>query len=180
MHKTTMVKLRSTLLGALLAAGLILQPAGVVAAQGVGDPTNPPAAGARDARLERTWLRQQRSLDRLEFMFGHVEQRLENAQQRIDAAKAGGKDVSALQAALDAFSKAIQVAGPSLDSAKGILLSHNGFDEHGNVIDAEAAGTTVEQMSHALEAVRDTMLQPGRALRDALRAFLANNRPTTQ
>jgi hypothetical protein len=177
MRRKMIGTLKYVMAAGLMGAALVLQPAAVVGAQGANVPTSPPTVDTGDARLERTWLRQQRALDRLEFMFVHSQQRLNNAQELIDRAKAQGKDVVALQAALDAFSKALQEARPSFDNAKDILNSHNGFDADGNVVDSARAAVTVEDMSQELDDVRDALLQPGRDLRDAIRAFWESNRP---
>lgn len=180
MRRLTTGTLRHVLVGILVTMALMLQPAAVVAAEGVSDPGNPPTTDQSELRLKRVWLRQQRAMNRLGFMFDHAQQRLNDAQERIDAAEAQGKDVASLQTALDAFSEAIQQARPDYESAKGILQSHKGFDQSGNVTDVALATATIEQMAGKLEAVRESLRQPGRDLLDAFRAFRASNRPSSQ
>jgi hypothetical protein len=138
-----------------------------------------PTAPDRTARLERIWLRQQIRHDRLGVMFDHVQQRIDRAQQMIDQAKANGKDVTALQAALDSFSSAVQQARPIYEGMQGIISSHQGFDANGNVTDASVAAETVRNMQEKFQSIRDTLSAPVKALRDAVRAFRQANQPTS-
>jgi hypothetical protein len=161
----------------LICAALVLQPAVVAKAQVSEAFTRPPTEETGDARLERIWLHQQRSLHRLEFMFDHSQQRLQKAQELIDVARDRGKDVRGLQTALDAFSAALQEARSTYESAVGIVDSHKGFDDQGEVVDSTLAAATVEDMAEKLSAVRDTLLEPGRDLRDAIRDYRRANRP---
>ena len=96
----------------------------------------------------------------------------------IDRAKENGKDVSALQAALDAFESAIKEAHPIYEGGKGIINSHQGFDANGKVTDAEKAKETVQAMHDKLQEVKAAMNGTGKALREATRDFRqANPRP---
>ncbi len=96
----------------------------------------------------------------------------------IDRARQDGKDVSAVQAALDAFEEALKDAHPVYESGKGIVNSHQGFDENGKVTDAEKAKETVQAMGEKLREIKDAMAGTGRALREAIRDFReANPRP---
>jgi hypothetical protein len=99
----------------------------------------------------------------------------EKAQMLIDRAQANGKDVSALQAALDAFEAALKEAQPIYESAKGIVNSHQGFDGNGKVTDAVKAQATVNAMRGKFKEIKDAMNGTGKALRDAIRAFRAAN-----
>lgn len=147
-------------------------------AQAALEPTPPPAPGERRGmRLERTWMRQQRTYSRLTFMFDHAQQRIVRAQELIDQATAKGRDTAGLQAALDGYATAVQSARPAFESVKGILASHKGFDADGRVTEAELAEATVRSMAEQLREIRDVLLNPARALGDALRAFREANRP---
>jgi hypothetical protein len=180
MQKTVIGTLNYAVVGVLVALGLIFPPVAVAAAQGSSDPANPPTTDQRAWRLERVWLRQQRSMDRLQFMFDHAPERLDRAQERIDLAKTQGKDVASVQTALDLFSAAMERSRPDFESAKGILQSHKGFDAGGSVTDNGQAAATTQQMAYKLGAVRESLLQPGRDLRDAIRTFRAGNRPAAK
>jgi hypothetical protein len=140
-------------------------------------PSPEPAAPAafRQQRLERAWLREQIAHDRLGVMFEHVDQRLALAQQLIDRASANGKDVSAVQTALDNLSKAITQARPTFEGMQGIMGSHQGFDAAGQVTDVAQAASTVAQVREELVQIRGMLAGPGQALRAAVQAFRAAN-----
>ncbi len=162
---------------ALVAAlGLAAMPFISVAAAGVNDPTPPPAERGQisNERLERVWARQLRIYERL----GHTDEFVERIQKLIDRAKANGKDVSAVQAALDAFETALKDVHPIYESIKGIVNSHQGFDSNGKVTDPQKAQETVKAMHEKLKEIKDAMNGTGKALREAIKAFReANPRP---
>jgi hypothetical protein len=129
-------------------------------------------------RLQNAWQREQTIYARLGRFFDQADGRLAKAQELIDKAKGNGKDVSALQAALDAFSAAVKDARPIYEGGKGIVAAHKGFDSSGNVVDAGQALQTVLDMRTKLKDVRDMLVGPGKALRDAVRAFRQANHPS--
>ena len=137
----------------------------------------PPAATPSYPRLRQAWAREQRVYDRLTRFYNNIDAREQRAQELIDRAKANGKDVSALQSALDAFEAAVQQAQPIFESTKGIVASHQGFDANGNVTDPLKAFATVLDMHTKLQDVRQTILPSARALREAIRDFRAANPP---
>ncbi len=160
---------RKTILIALVAAlGLASLPFVSVSAQGEG-PTQTP-----NERLERIWARQLRIYERM----GRTDELVERAQKLIDRAKENGKDVSALQTALDAFEGALKDAHPIYESAKGIVNSHQGFDANGKVTDTAKARETVDAMREKFKEIKEAMGGTGKVLREAIRAFReANPRP---
>ena len=168
---------KKTILSALiLALGLAAMPFMSVFAAGANDPTPPPPSTGqiRTMRLERVWARQLRIYNRM----GRVDDFVERVQKLIDRAKANGKDVSGVQAALDAFKAAAKDAQPIYESIKGIINSHSGFDSNGQVTDPEKAKETVQAMHDKFKEIRDAMNGTGKALREAIRAFRqANPRP---
>ena len=168
---------KKTILLALVAAlGLAAMPFVSVFAAGANDPTPPPPSTGqiRTERLERVWARQLRIYERM----GRTDKFIERVQKLIDRARANGKDVSAVQAALDAFKAAVKNAQPTYESLKGILNSHQGFDSNGKVTDPEKAKQTVQSIHDKFKEIRDTMNGTGKALREAIRAFRqANPRP---
>jgi len=138
------------------------------------DPSPPLQGQISNERLERIWARQLRIYERM----GRTDDFVQKVQKLIDRAKENGKDVSAVQAALDAFKDALKDAQPVYESAKGIINSHQGFDSNGKVTDAEKAQETVKAMSEKLGAIKDAMNGNGKALRAAIKAFReANPRP---
>jgi hypothetical protein len=161
-----------TILFALIAAlGLASLPAFSVSAAASNDPTPEPKAEIRHERLERIWARQITAFNRL----GKTDQFIEKVQKLIDRASANGKDVSAVQAALDAFAAAWKDAAPIYASMNGIVNSHQGFDDDGNVTDPEKARETVREMREKFKEIRDALDGSGKALRDAIKAFRQAN-----
>jgi hypothetical protein len=167
---------KKTVLFALITAlGLASLPFVSVAAQGANDPT-PPAAQAEisNERLEKIWTRQLRSYERM----GKTDEFVAKVQQLLDRAAANGKDVSAIQSALDAFVEAAKDAKPIYESANGIINSHQGFDADGKVTDSAKAKETVKALGEKLKEIRAAMDGTGQALREAIKAFReANPRP---
>lgn len=162
------------LVAALAVAGLPLES---VSAAVLNDP-NPPQGQVTNERLERIWARQLRLYEKIGNGFDRSEGFVERVQELIDRAGANGRDVSAVQAALDAFEEALKDAHPVYESAKGILNSHQGFDDEGRVTDPEKAKETVKAMGEKLREIKEAMDGTGRALREAIKAFReANPRP---
>ena len=165
---------KKTMLFALVAALAVASlPFVSVSAQGANDPT-PPAGEVSNEKLEQAWARQLKAYERM----GKTDEFVAKAQQLIDRAGAKGKDVSAVQAALDAFVDATKDAKPVYESAKGIINSHQGFDANGKVTDTARAKETVRAMHAKLQEVRTAMDGTGKALHQAIKAFReANPRP---
>ena len=165
---------KKTILFALVAAlGLASLPVVNAFAAGQKDPTTPPSLITND-RLELVWARQLRVYNRM----GRLDNLIGKAQKLIDRAKENGKDVSAVQAALDAFETQWKAAKPVYESIKGIVNSHQGFDENGKVTDTEKAKSTVMEMRDKFKSIRDTLNGTGKGLHEAIKAFReANPRP---
>ena len=146
------------------------------AAPATDDP--PPQREVSAERLEKIWARQLRLYERIGNGYDRSDGFVEKVQTLIDKAGANGKDVSAVQAALDAFEAAIKEAHPVYESAKGIINSHQGFDNDGKVTDIEKAKETVKSMGEKLKEIKESMGGTGRALHEAIKAFReANPRP---
>jgi hypothetical protein len=154
------------LVAALATLGVASLSFGSVSAAGQGQVSN--------EKLEKAWARQLR----IYALMGRTDNFVEKAQHLIERAAENGKDVSALQTALDAFETALKDAQPVYESTKGIVNSHQGFDENGKVTDAEKAKETVREMGEKLKEIKDAMDGTGKALREALKVFRqANPRP---
>jgi len=169
---------KKTLLIVLVAALAVASlPLVSVYAAGESEP-RPPQRQISNERLERTWTRQLRLYERLGDGFDRSDAFVERVQTLIDKADANGRDVSAVQAALDAFEAALRIAHPIYEGGKGIVNSHQGFDNDGKVTDTEKAKETVKTMGEKLKEIKDAMGGTGRALREAIRDFReANPRP---
>jgi hypothetical protein len=131
------------------------------------DPMPPVQKQMTNDRLENLWAQQLHQYER----FGHANELIDLIQRLIDRAKANGKDVSAVQAALDALAAAVKDAHPSYESIKGIVDSHQGFDSNGKVTDPAKALETVKAMHAKLQEIRTTLNGTGKALRQAIKAF---------
>jgi hypothetical protein len=163
---------RKTILLALAAAlGMAVMPFVSASAAGEYDPTPPPQGRISNERLERVWARQLRIYERM----GRTDEFVAKVQKLIDRAKESGKDVSAVQAALDAFKAAAKEAQPTYESVKGIINSHQGFDSNGKVTDPEKAKETVKAMHEKFKETREAMNGAGKVLREAIKAFREAN-----
>ena len=170
---------KKTILLALVAALAVAAiPFISASAMGEKDPASPPAGEETNEKLEKAWARQLRMFERIGKGFDRLDQFTARAQNLIDQAEANGKDVSALQVALDAFEDAAKDAHPIYESTKGLVNSHQGFDENGEVTDSEKAKETVQAMHEKLQEMKSAMGGTGEALREAIKAFReANPRP---
>lgn len=129
-------------------------------------------------KLAQVWAHQLERYEKLGKLFNNSDEILSKVQERIDKAKSAGKDVSKLQAALDAFEDALKNARPVYQSMNGIVTSHQGFDSSGKVIDQAKAIETVKQMHEKMQALKTAMNGTGKALREAIKEFReANPRP---
>ncbi len=173
-----------TLMAVLFALLLTALPAQTAQAAGANDPVTPPAGVTPDpamtnVRLERAFLRQKNNVERLAFTFENVDTVIARAEEALAKAAANGKDVTALQKAIDDFKAALEKAEPLYEDAQAIADAADGFDAEGKVTDAETAKETVQALGEALKAVRETLGESFKALRDALRDFRQDNsRPT--
>lgn len=139
----------------------------------------PPASGeVSNEKLEKFWARQLRAYEKLGRAFENPDAQIAKFQERIDKAAESGKDVAALQAALDNYAAALTAAKPTYDSIGSIVSSHAGFNADGKVIDAGQAKSTVEQMRAKMQEVKSAMGGAFKALREALKAFREANKPT--
>jgi hypothetical protein len=99
------------------------------------------------------------------------------AQERIDALKAKGKDVSGLEAALANFESKLPEISASHKVAVDLIDSHIGFGENGKVTDIDAARNTVKNVHESLEATRQLMIAAVKDVRQAIRTYHEANSP---
>jgi hypothetical protein len=169
---------KTMVLALVVALAVASLPLVGVSALGADDP-QPPQGKVTNEKLEQVWARQQQRYEKIGKGFERSDEFIAKAQKLIERAKANGKDVTALQAALDAFAAAIKQAHPIYEGGKGIINSHQGFDTNGKVTDAAKAKETVKAMHDKLQEIKAAMNGTGKALREAIKAFReANPRPT--
>jgi hypothetical protein len=167
---------KKTVLIALVAAlGVASLPFVSVSAAGANDPTPSPSGESSNERLEKVWAHQLRVYERMGYRFDRSDFFVENLQGLIDRAKENGKDVTALQAALDAFKIALARAKSVYESGQAIVDEHEGFDANGKVTDPEKAKETVRVMGEKLKEIRTAMDGTGKALKEAIKAFREAN-----
>ena len=138
---------------------------------------NPPKGELTNEKLEQLWARQLKAYEKIGKGFEDTDAQIAKMQARIDKAAESGKDVTALQTALDAFESALKNAKPNYDVVRGIVTLHEGFDASGKVTDAEKAKSTVQEMRTKMQELKSAMGGTGKALRDALKAFREANKP---
>jgi cytochrome c556 len=160
---------------AALTAALVFAafPVTSVFAQG----ENPPKGELTNEKLEKIWARQLTNYEKIGKGFENTDAQIAKFQARIDKAAENGKDVTALQAALDAFAAALKNAKPTYESMNGIVNSHQGFDASGKMIDAEKAKSTVQEMRTKMQELKSAMGGTGKALREAMKVFREANKP---
>ena len=158
-----------------LAAALVFAafPMTSVFAQG----ENPPKGELTNEQLEKVWASQLERYEKLGKAFDDVDAHVAKVQGFIDKAASNGKDVTALQAALDAYASALKAAKPKYEGLNGIVNSHQGFDTSGKVTDAEKAKATVKDFAEKMKDVRSSMGGTFKALREAMKAFREANKP---
>lgn len=170
---------KKTWVTALIAAlGIGILPIGNASALSPSDLTTPGAPAQKSTdRLERLWSKEKTLTTKVGSFLNDSAPFITKAQDLINKAKTNGKDTTALQAALDDFTNAVNQAKPLYQSAAGIVSSHPGFDENGKVIDESQAGATVKDLASKLKGVRQILLEPRKTLREAIKAFRAANKP---
>lgn len=163
---------RKTVLSAMTAVLALAAPLSSALA------VDPPAdREISNERLEKIWARELEAYNRLGGKFERSDEFVEKVQGLIDKAAENGRDVSAVQAALDAFEAAVGNARPIYESAREIINAHAGFDENGKVTDAAQAKETVRALGDKLKEIKSAMGGTGRALREAIRAFREASKP---
>jgi len=158
-----------------LAAALVFAAIPMTSAFAQGE--NPPKGELTNEKLEQIWARQLQAYEKLGKGFENTDAQVAKFQERIDKIAEGGKDVTTLQAALDAFESAMKSARPKYESMNGIINSHQGFDANGKVTDAEKAKSTVQEMRAKMKELKSAMGGTGKALREALKSFRDVNKP---
>ena len=174
------VCLKKTWLILVIAAlGFMFTPPASAQALAPSTPITPPIPTQTGGdRLERVWVREQAIYNKIGTFLKNIDGRIAHIQELINIAKAKGKDTSTLQTALDNFSKAVNQAKPIYQSTIGIVSAHQGFDENGNVTDRVQALTTVKDLGDKFLEIRQLILEPGKALRDAIKVFRSANTPS--
>jgi hypothetical protein len=136
---------------------------------------NPPSGKLITERLERAWVRELKTYERIGRGFANVDSTIARFQARLDRAVENGKDVTALQAALGVFETALTSAEPIYEGMSEMIRAHTGFDTNGKVTDVGQAKSTVKEVGAKLKEIK-FMGGTGKALHQALKAFREANK----
>jgi len=169
---------KKVLLAALI-LGVVLSASPIAGAQAKGpaEDGKPPSGERSNLRLEQAWARVQAAYQRQGDRLAKVDEVVGKVQTLISKANEKGWDTSAIQAALSAFQAAVSNASAIHANASGIIANHAGFDANGKVTDRAQAVETVKALRQALKDARDAMGGTGKALIEAIKAFIAAHRP---
>jgi hypothetical protein len=177
--KTKMLFKNTILVALIVALALAVLPLTGASAAGKYDPPTPPAVrqGPSHERMEKTWQQQLKGYERLGRLSDKSDELFARADKLVAALKAMGTDTTKLEAALADFKQAVQQAKPILESCKGIVVSHKGFDENGKVTDAAQAIQTLGDLGSKLREIRDSLEGKGKVLADLLKPIRDLRRP---
>lgn len=171
---------KSLILAAVAAMGLSLLPFVNAYAQSATPPVAPTPGQPSSNKLQKAWTKEQTIYARIGKILDSANSMISKIQTRLDDAKAKGKDVSAVQTALDAFSAAVQNVQPIYADLQSITQTHAGFDASGNVTDPTQALQTVQGFQSKAAAIRQAGVRDaGKAFREAMQAFRQANQPAT-
>ena len=165
------------LLAALSLAGLPFEGAAAQTAQ-------PPATALpvqpSSQRLQTAWAREQTAFARIGAILDRASGLISRIQSRLDKAQAKGKDVSAVQSALNAFAQAVKNVQPIYAQMQTLVQAHAGFDTSGNVTDpAQALQTVRDFHAQALQFRQAGLREAGKALRQTIQELRQRNQPAT-
>jgi len=177
MFKNNVISKKVLLAVLIFAVGLAAFPMTSSHAAGLGDESNPPQPD--NTRLETIWARELTAYERAVTLLDKADGMISRVRDLINRADGKGWDASAVQTALDAFRNAVQDARPIINSANGIVTSHQGFDADGKVTDRTQAIGTVKELGQHLKDARAAMGGTGQALREAIQTFRAAHRPAS-
>ena len=155
------------LIAVIAALGLAMLPA--VPAYALGQ-----SAGERpqltDERLAEIWAKQVALFEKQGQLLDKADTIIAKVEELIARLQEQGIDTSSLNAALAAFEDAVRAARPVHAQANGIVNSHKGFDNNGQVVDRQQAIESVRALGDNLKEFRATM---GTTLQDIRQAFTA-------
>lgn len=143
---------------------------------GSSDPTTPtPSTQTPADRLANIWSRERDAYAKIGSFLVNSNRFIMKVQGVINMAKANGRDVMALQDALDKFADAVKQAEPIYQTAGEVISAHQGFDENGKVVNQKQALATVKDLRNTFIEIRWLLISPRQALRDAIKGFRDSN-----
>jgi hypothetical protein len=153
------------LLVALVAAGISF---GSAAAAPAGKPTPPKP---NNAALARTYKLQQNRLKHQDVRLKNAEVYAGKIDQQVAKLKAKGQDTTALEQAVAAFRASIAQARAEWQQASAVLTTHAGFDDAGQVTNADQASATLKDAHSHMEQAHTIARTAYRSLHAAVVAY---------
>ena len=171
---------KSLIVAVVAAMGLSALPFVNAYAQSADPPVTPAPGQPSSDKLQKAWGKEQTMYARIGKILDGANTLISKIQSKLDDAKGKGKDVSAVQTALDSFSAAVKNVQPIYTDLQTVIQSHSGFDASGNVTDPTQALQTVQDFKSKSEEIRQAGVgAAGKALREAIKAFRQANPPAT-
>jgi len=170
------------LLAALLVGATALAfPGGVASAQSSTPQPKDPQARVNliNIRLERMLQLEKATLERMMRHFERLDQFITRVDTLINRAKANGKDVSVLEAALAEFQARESDAKLILSKVTDLLAAHPGFNTNGKVTDRVMARKTLDDGHMQFQDIRSTIVEAAKNLREAIKAWREAYPPQT-
>ena len=174
-----MKNLISRVVLAVLVASLAITAIPVASAYAA-DETPPTKGELTDEKIEEIWARQQQAYERMGKAYEDTDAHIARFQSMIDKAASNGKDVTSLQAALDAYETALLASEPAYEELGQVFRTHSGFDANGKVTDSEKAKATIKEARQGTKTIKDSMGGTFKALREAIKAFREANKPAEE
>jgi hypothetical protein len=165
---------------AVTAAAIVLAvfPTLGVSAAELQDSSTPPETTRPGAlRLEWAWQHLQKVYGRQGRLLDKSDEFIDRVQGLIDRANEKDWDTSLVQAALDAFASVIPQVRAAHNPGKGIIASHQGFDDNGKVVDRAKAIETVQSLKHVITETRQAIDGTFHVLMEAIREFRQTHQP---
>ena len=171
---------KSLIVAVIAAMGLSAMPLFNASAQSANPPVTPVPGQLSSDKLQKAWGKEQTMYARIGKILDGANTLISKIQSKLDDAKSQGKDVSAVQTALDAFSAAVKNVQPTYSDMQKIVQSHSGFYASGNVTNPTQALQTVQSFNSYAEQIRQAGVgEAGKALHEAIKAFRQANPPVT-
>lgn len=124
--------------------------------------------GKGTAFLEKMLQREQKMNENQTNLFDKADDVIAKLESAIEKGKTNGKDVSAIEDALEEINDQIMAARAAHDKATSLLNNHTGFDDSGKVTDVELARDTIREAGRNL---REAHRMIGASIRDAMKAI---------
>jgi hypothetical protein len=155
-----------------------------VYAESDGVPTSTPAPSEKTIGLifpgiilERVHKFQTRVIEFLGNQLNNANKVESKAQLRIAELKQQGKDVSALESALNKFYDLISNAKQAKEKASATLILHKGYDAQGKVSDPKLARDTNKSVEENIRICRENIVQALHTIAGGLKLYKQQNSP---